>query len=203
MNKQLLNFSHHNLVFKRRQRVLATCLAEEMESGSVLDVGCGDGSIAALAMRNNPKLHFKGIDVFLRPDVAIEAQTYDGKTIPFENASFDWVSIVDVLHHTDEPKEVLRECARVARKGIVIKDHLREGLFAGATLRFMDWVGNYGHGVRLPYNYLSIAQWNNIFSNLELEPINMRISDIGIYPMPADLLFGRGLHLVTKLLKKI
>ena len=41
----------------------------------------------------------------------------------------------------------------MAARGIVLKDHTRNGLFSGSTLRFMDWVGNARHGVRLPYNY--------------------------------------------------
>lgn len=52
--------------------------------------------------------------------------------------------------------------ARVARRGVVIKDHLREGPLAGPTLRLMDWVGNRGHDVRLPYNYLSRRKWTAI-----------------------------------------
>ena len=31
----------------------------------------------------------------------------------------------------------------------------------------MDWVGNRGHDVRLPYNYLSKAEWNAIFDSIE------------------------------------
>ena len=31
------------------------------------------------------------------------------------------------------------------------------------TLAFMDWVGNKGHDVRLPYNYLSKAEWTAVF----------------------------------------
>ena len=41
----------------------------------------------------------------------------------------------DVLHHTSEPKVLLREAMRVARETILVKDHTCDGLFAGATLR--------------------------------------------------------------------
>ena len=167
LQKQILNGVHNSAVFKRRVRVLSNLLAAEMPSGdTVLDVGCGDGSIAVAIQSQAPHLKFSGIDVFLRPQVAIPAVVYDGVTIPHADNSFDWVTIVDVLHHTDDPAAVLAECVRVARKGVVIKDHLREGIAAQETLRFMDWVGNRGHDVRLPYNYLSKAEWHAAFDKI-------------------------------------
>ena len=60
----------------------------------------------------------------------------------------------DVLHHAEEPVEIIREAVRVARHCVVIKDHLVQGLFARRTLRLMDFVGNAPHGIVLPYNYL-------------------------------------------------
>jgi hypothetical protein len=75
---------------------------------------------------------------------------------------------VDVLHHTDDPRVLLRG-ARVARRNILIKDHTRNGLFAGPTLRFMDGVGNARFGVALPYNYWTRQQWQDAFRDLDVE----------------------------------
>ena len=105
-----------------------------------------------------------------------------------------------MLHHTDDPGAVLAECARVARRGVVIKDHLREGWLAGPTLRLMDWVGNRGHDVRLPYNYLSRQEWNAIFARLGLAPLRWEQS-LGIYPAPFGLIFDRSLHFVATVAK--
>lgn len=197
--KTLLNTVHDKAVFQRRARVLSSHLADTLpEAGSVLDVGCGNGEIAQAIMQSKPGLVFQGIDVFLRPEVFIPAQAYDGVTMPFEDGAFDWITIVDVLHHTDDPAAVLAEAARVARKGVVIKDHLREGLAAGQTLRFMDWVGNKGHNVRLPYNYLSRAEWHAIFRQLGLT-VTEWDEQIALYPFPANLVFGRSLHFVARL----
>ena len=196
LQRQLLNNVHNNAVFKRRVRVLSEHLAGEMQSGkTVLDVGCGDGSIAVAITQHAPHLQFSGIDVFLRPQVAIPAVEYDGVTIPHADQSFDWVTIVDVLHHTDDPAAVLAECVRVARLGVVIKDHLREGVAAGHTLRFMDWVGNRGHGVRLPYNYLSRAEWHGVFDKIGAKVLSFN-EKLGLYPAPFDLAFDRSLHFI-------
>jgi SAM-dependent methyltransferase len=194
--KKTLNSVHSKAVFNRRIRVLAEHIADHLGTGSVLDVGCGDGTLARSVMEMKSDLEFSGIDVFLRPSVAIPATTYDGVTIPLEDNSVDWVTIVDVLHHTDDPAVVLAECARVSRKGIVIKDHLRDGVLANQTLRFMDWVGNRGHDVRLPYNYLSAHEWKQTFDRLGLLMTRMDKS-LGIYPPPFTYIFDRGLHFVA------
>lgn len=149
-------------------------------------------------MGAKPGLSFEGIDVFLRPQVFIPAREYDGHTIPYGDRSFDWVTIVDVLHHTDDPAAVLREAVRVAGKGVVIKDHLRQGLGARQVLRVMDWVGNRGHDVRLPYNYLSRPEWTAIIDGLGLTVSGWE-ERIGLYPFPIDLVFGRSLHFVATL----
>jgi SAM-dependent methyltransferase len=200
MTKRSLNYLHARMVFSRRIRVLAQHIAAQLPEGSVLDVGCGDGTLAQAVMALNPQTRFQGIDVFLRPSVAIPAQVYDGQRIPFPDDAFDWVTICDVLHHTDDPAAVLAECARVARRGVVIKDHLREGVLAGPTLRLMDWVGNRGHDVRLPYNYLSRQEWNRIFAGLGLTTQRWE-PKLGIYPAPFGLLFDRSLHFVATVAK--
>jgi SAM-dependent methyltransferase len=111
------------------------------------------------------------------------------------------VTIVDVLHHTDDPAAVLAEASRVARQGVVIKDHLREGLLAGPTLRLMDWVGNRGHDVRLPYNYLDSGEWAAAFERAGL--VRASGADaLGLYGAPLNWLFERKLHFVA-LLRRI
>jgi SAM-dependent methyltransferase len=199
LSKKILNSMHGSLIFGRRVRVLSAHLCNHLGAeGAVLDVGCGDGSLARSIMSANDKLTFQGCDVFLRPSVAIPAQVYDGSHLPFDDRSFDWTTIVDVLHHVDDPAAVLKECVRVARKGVVLKDHLREGLGANATLRLMDWVGNRGHDVRLPYNYLSKFEWDMIFSRLQLQ-ITKWDEHLGLYPMPFTFAFDRRLHFVATL----
>jgi hypothetical protein len=69
----------------------------------------------------------------------------------------------DVLHHAEDAIGMLREAARVARHGVIIKDHLAEGVLARPALRLMDFVGNAPRGVTLPYNYFDRAQWANAY----------------------------------------
>ena len=103
---------------------------------------------------------------------------------------------VDVLHHVDDPLLLLQEAMRVGRS-VVIKDHFREGFLAGAILRFMDWVGNAHHGVALPYNYWSKAEWDAALEAVGLKPVDMKGS-LGLYPAPASWIFERDLHFIGR-----
>lgn len=194
----MLGQVHNRLVFGRRIRQLAAAISERLPANArVLDVGCGSGDLAVLIMQLRPDVRIQGIDVLVRPGAAIPVTGYDGERIPFSDDSFDVAIVVDVLHHTDDPALVLAEIARVAPV-IVIKDHLRDGPLANLTLRFMDWVGNAAHGVRLPYNYLSRREWTGIWGTLELNTSRFA-TRLALYPRPFSWLFDRGLHFVTVL----
>lgn len=185
--------------YNRRVYVLSRHLARAIPTrGTVLDIGCGDGQIAMALMRLRPDLKVEGVDIVPRPRTLIPVAQYDGVTLPFADRSVDYVTIVDVLHHTTDPSIVLREAARVARQGVVIKDHLREGVLAQSTLAFMDWFGNLGDGVPMPYNFLSRHEWQRAFAGAGLESASM-VEKLGLYLPPVSWLFDRHLHFVARL----
>jgi SAM-dependent methyltransferase len=202
VGKAVLNSVHGKLVLGRRVQVLAEVLTKAIrESGKILDVGTGDGSIAARIMQSRGNIDIQGIDVLVRPNTLIPVTPFDGDHLPFANGSFDCVMFVDVLHHTTDPGGLVREAARVAKSHVVIKDHLLQGALAGPTLRFMDWVGNRGHDVALPYNYLPRRTWDEIFKAADLD-IDAWNENLGLYPAPVAWLFERSLHFVTRLKKR-
>jgi len=195
----LIESVHGQYVHKRRTSVLSGWCSRLIPFDSeVLDVGCGDGRLARLIADMRPDISICGIDVRQRKDSAMPVETFDGKSIPYGDGSFDVVMFVDVIHHADQPMTLLREAARVARQAILIKDHLVEGTLAYLTLQLMDWVGNARHGVSLPYNYWTLARWHEVFDKLRLN-ITFWESDLRLYPFPADLILGRSLHFIALL----
>ena len=116
---------HSKLVFKRRTRALADALSQAIppDARTVLDVGCGDGTIARLIQQRRPDLSILGTDVLARPHTHIPVALFDGQRLPFLDGAFDVVMFVDVLHHTDDPTILLREAKRVSRGSVVLKDH--------------------------------------------------------------------------------
>ena len=145
-----------------------------------------------------PDIDITGIDVLVRQSTRIPVEPFDGTRIPYADRSVDVVMFLDVLHHAGDPAALLREAARTATQAVLIKDHTLDGMFAGPTLRFMDWVGNARHGVTLPYNYWNRQTWLEAFKEVGLA-IGVWRSDLGIYPWPATWLFDRSLHFVARL----
>jgi SAM-dependent methyltransferase len=193
---------HGRYVMTRRVRILSTWLREQIPPDSrVLDVGSGDGSIARAIADARPDLRIEGVDVLIRSSTSIPTTQYDGLRLPFVDDSFDVIMLVDVLHHADNAGVVLREAARVARNRVLIKDHQTDGWGSKPTLRLMDWVGNAPHGVALPYNYLSRAQWLALFEQLDLRVEEWR-QDLHLYPWPATWLFDRSLHALITVAKR-
>jgi SAM-dependent methyltransferase len=190
---------HGEYVHTRRVRVLRKCISELIPpQASVLDVGCGDGLLGQLIMDDRPDLQFIGIDVLLRKETRIPITEFDGAHIPFPDKSQDFVMFVDVLHHTLDPMVLLTEATRVARRGLLIKDHTLNGFLAGPTLRFMDTISNARFGVALPYNYWRHAQWLAAFRELGLS-VESWNKNLNLYPGPADRIFGRSLHFIGRL----
>jgi ubiquinone/menaquinone biosynthesis C-methylase UbiE len=93
---------------------------------SVLEVGCGEGKLAAHLLRvaRRPS-RFVVTDVELGAlahdlDALIEPRQASVYELPFDDASFDLVLCCEVLEHLDEPRLGLAEVARVARRAVIV-----------------------------------------------------------------------------------
>jgi SAM-dependent methyltransferase len=183
-------------------RVLAQLLAAKVpENSSLLDIGCGDGTIGSLIQSAVPSVQIQGIEIAERPACRIPCSSFDGLHIPFPDATFDVCMFVDVLHHTNNIREVLGEASRVSRRFLLIKDHRSESPLDFYTLKFMDWIGNRPHGVVLPNNYQSRSQWDTYFADAHLS-LKAWEDHVPLYPFPFSSIFGGKLHFVA-LLEKI
>ena len=189
---------HGKAVFSRRVLVLADRLERLLPPGRrLLDVGCGDGSIARALIARRPDLSIAGYDVLARPGAAIPVTRFDGTRLPVADGAADAVLLVDVLHRAEDAVALLRECTRAAPV-VLVKDHLADSRFDRWILRFMDWVGNAPHGVRLPYHYFSTAAWRTALSEAGLRETG-RERVPGLYPFPFSLLFGGRLQFIARL----
>lgn len=195
----LIGRGHSAVVHRRRTRTLAAALASlAPERGSLLDIGAGDGLLASALAEARPALEVRGVDVLVRSSTHIPVEPFDGHVLPYADRSFDASMLVDVLHHCDDPIEVLAEAVRVARSTILVKDHLSDARFAVARLRLMDAVGNRRHGVALPGNYRPSAWWTDAFQRLGVAPTVWQ-TRLHLYVPGADWIFGGSLHFLARL----
>jgi SAM-dependent methyltransferase len=191
---------HGRLIFGRRVQALADKIADMIPEGAatLLDVGCGDGTLALSIIQHRPGLKAEGVEIRARPQTAIPVREFDGRILPFADRSHDVVMLVDVLHHADEPTLLLREAGRVAARAVIIKDHLTGAWLSHERLRLMDWVGNIGHGVPLRYAYWSAVKWRHAFEDAGLREVDRR-DRLGLYGPMLRWLFERRLHFVSRL----
>jgi SAM-dependent methyltransferase len=151
---------HHRAVQRPRAERVTSALAGLIgQARSLLDVGAGDGAIAASVAARVGATRVAGVDVLVREGAQIEVVPYDGRRLPFPDSAFEVVTLSDVLHHCEAPAEVLGECMRVASRAVVIKDHFRFGPASKAILLAMDVVGNREAGVLVRGTYFSPAEW--------------------------------------------
>ncbi|APR76423.1 Hypothetical protein A7982_01770 [Minicystis rosea] len=155
---------HHRRVHLPRVDRVARALANQIGAArSVLDVGCGDGTVARKIAEAVGADRVAGVDIKVRAEVAIDVTSYDGTHLPFPDRSFDAVVISDVLHHCEDPRAVLREALRVADI-VAIKDHFRFGPVSERILLWMDQFGNEPTGVHVRGTYWTPGEWVEMVS---------------------------------------
>ncbi len=111
---------------------------------SMLDIGTGRGDIPASVARLASALGVALVTIGLERDTHLARGAAarctltlvgDGMHLPFDDHSVDIVTVSQVLHHFDgdAAERLLRECARVSRRAVVIHD-LRRSWLAVAGL---------------------------------------------------------------------
>lgn len=201
--QQLALPAHSSMVLKRRVRRLAELIASLLPQEELkgLDLGCGSGEVSRHLMHLRADLKITGTDLIVRPDSAIEVVESNADNLPFADGNFDFVFLIDVLHHTLDPAAILREAARVSRKFVIVKDHYCQNQFDHSVLAFMDWVGNRAHDIPLPCNYLSKQQWKELLAVCRLV-VSKEIGSLQLYSKPLSWCFDRDLHFIA-LLEKV
>jgi SAM-dependent methyltransferase len=113
--------------FVGRRQVLLAILDRYLKPGNtqrvpgrILDVGCGTGTMLGYLSRYGQA---QGIDAdeeavrFCRERGVSNVQQVTASILPFEDSTFDLVTMLDVLEHIDDDAGTLRELHRVLRPG--------------------------------------------------------------------------------------
>lgn len=187
----------HGPVYRHRLRALVESIVPHLKRGDeVIDVGCGNGTLGK-AIMDDPGcpsgVRVRGLERYPRGGEPIEVIPYDGGSFPLEDASVDVVIVADVLHHEPEPDHLARECARVAGRHLIVKDHQVKGVLAQQRISLLDWAANAPYGVPCLYRYNTPAQWVEFRDKIEMEPVLER-RGMKVYPPVVEQVLGGKLH---------
>ncbi|SOD99931.1 class I SAM-dependent methyltransferase [Caenispirillum bisanense] len=156
----------------RTRRLPALLIPYVPAGGTVLDVGSGDGYIASRLLHEAGAAGVCGVDVLPQPKPHIPVTVFDGHHLPYEDDTFDLVTLIDVLHHTMHCSRLLAEAARVSKGPVLVKDHYWVTRLDRWILALADYLGNKPNGVALPYNFLRMEQWSALFEELSLTAVS-------------------------------
>lgn len=106
----------------------AVIVSELTGDESYLDVGGGDGAYVELLAKvcglqgeivclNNEANHYVTLEKELADNENVRFLEGDARQLPFEDESFDRVSIKNVLYHLDSPETAIDEAVRVLKPG--------------------------------------------------------------------------------------
>lgn len=134
------------------ERRLILRLVGEVNGCDVLDVGCGDGALALAFWRGgaasvvgcdiDPQMIARAASEAVLHKATIDYMLASAEHLPFQDRSFDIVSIITVLTFVPEPDVAIGEIARVLKPGgrLVIGDLGKWSLWA-ASRRIRGWLG--------------------------------------------------------------
>lgn len=165
---------------EKRSQLITEQIAPYVIGDSLLDIGCGDGLVAWNLRERFYQILLIDVHDYLAPEVNLPMLDYcDGQSLPIDHA-FDTCLLLTVLHHAENPDELLRETRRVCRQRAIVIESIYGVLPASTGIpemsllnnelqrmyaTFIDWLYNrvFHDGVPVPYNFNTPSGWCQLF----------------------------------------
>lgn len=167
----------------RRAETIKAQIEPHLEGNSLLDIGCGNGMIADLIQGHFEEVQLVDVKRYLPSRLRRQlsfTKYEEGEPLPF-GRQFDTVLLLTVLHHSRNPRRLLKLAWGITRKKLIIiesvvgvhnlaqnvkyelvdsPDELQIGYAA-----FIDWFYNrvLHNDVPVPYNFTTPEAWKSEF----------------------------------------
>jgi SAM-dependent methyltransferase len=162
-----------------------------------LDVGSGAGRFGnTVATALNVQV--VGVDVVNYADSTIPVHIYDGKTLPFDDNSFDVIFVAFVLHHIKNQEQMMAEMVRCARKKIVVFEDTYDTFWQRLFVMWNDYQTNILQGyvkvikgyakkgvteMPMALTFRSVREWQQFFNGFSVELISTALRHSGYKPL--------------------
>ncbi|MBN1801969.1 MAG: methyltransferase domain-containing protein [Candidatus Lokiarchaeota archaeon] len=134
----------------------------------ILDLGAGDG-LLALQIKINLAKEVILVDVVDYNESGLPLILCKPEAeLPLKNNEVDTTILYTVLHHSNNPKQLLEEATRVTKNRLIIKEAYIDDDKIYMTNSFFDWFYNrvIGHqDINVPLNFLKIEEWKKILNS--------------------------------------
>ena len=131
----------------------------------VLDIGAGDCRLDLL-LKERSRCNVVSLDVEDYNKTELPLTLFDGKRIPFADGSFDVVLLIFVLHHTQDPAEILKEAKRVSRRRVIVFEDVNKNFGDRLMFRsFHKWLA-WSEKIPFPYHVWSPDRWSELATGL-------------------------------------
>ncbi len=191
--KKSLISVHKKLSHNHRIEILGKIISAQIvtlrsadNETKILDIGCGDMSLMETIQTYVDNVNPTCLDIYPLPEKFSDDlrwkkyRQFDGQNIPYDDNTFEFSILSDVLHHDfGNSFNLLKESLRVS-KFTIIKDHFQRSAYSRFMLKLMDIVGNWGYGVALPENYFTETSFKELLKDVNAVEVK-RINNIELY----------------------
>jgi ubiquinone/menaquinone biosynthesis C-methylase UbiE len=161
---------------KATHKMCEECSDFIKQGDKILDFGCGP-AISSKSFKDYFNADIVGADIEDNRIFSIPFQMIGDleiEKLPFNDLSFDVVLVSYVLHHTKNPKVILKEVSRVAKRVIVYED-LPQGWFSKMRCWFHEFTySNFIQKTDHCFSFKTEKEWKKLFDELRLKIIGQK-----------------------------
>jgi len=113
----------------------------------------------------------------------LELTLFDGRELPFADASFDIVLLLFVLHHAEDARAVLREATRVCRRHVIVFEDVNLTWLDRLVFRGFHRLLAWSEKIPRPHREWTPAQWQRLarqtgLSERATEPLGRQLGPL-------------------------
>jgi ubiquinone/menaquinone biosynthesis C-methylase UbiE len=140
----------------------------------LLDLGAGNGLIGQV-IHDQTGMAVKLADIVDYCVAKLPLILFNqGERLPLDEKCVDTTLLYLVLHHAEDPDQLLSEAVRVTRQRIVIMEGYVEDNQTYMSNALLDWFLNrivQGADINMPLHYRTIDRWRMTFRSLGLKVV--------------------------------